>query len=69
MIHTQIQTFKDTQYEKMKKTSSKNTYLSKYLYIYHSSHHSYIKKKHLEHEEKQNSESIVICSIFCINEF
>ena len=28
----------------MKKTSYKNTYLSKYLYIYHSSHHSYIKK-------------------------
>ena len=37
----------------MKKTSSKNTYLSKYLYIYHSSHHSYIKKQHIEHEEKQ----------------
>ena len=52
-IHTKIQTFKHTQYEKMKKTSSKNTYLSKYLYIYHSSHHSYIKKQHIEHEEKQ----------------
>ena len=39
----------------MKKTSSKNTYLSKYLYMYHSncSHHSYIKKQHIEHEEKQ----------------
>ena len=66
----------------MKKTSSKNTYLSKYLNIYLSSHHSYIKKKHkktkkkkkkkkkhIEHEEKQNSESVVICSIFCINDF
>ena len=52
----------------MKKTSYKNTYLSKYLYIYHSSHNTYIKKQ-IEHDEKQNSESIVICSIFCINEF
>ena len=30
---------------------SKNTYSSKYLNIYDSSHHSYI-KRHIEHEEK-----------------
>ena len=46
----------------------KNTYSSKYSNIYHSSHRSYI-KRYIEHEEKQNSESIVICSMFCINEF